>query len=87
MANPSIQLKFKMDILPEIRCFTSRPVLFIVDDVRYAGHYHLNGFFYVSDDKKYEKPIFYGKHPKTQPTAFGSQDLGAVPNVTSWEYI
>lgn len=26
--------------------FVSQPVIFVVNNKRYAGHYHMNGFFY-----------------------------------------
>ena len=81
------ELKYTPDVLPETKLFTSRPVLFIVNRIRYAGYYHENGFFYVSEDKKYEKPIFYAKHPKTNPTPFGMQNLNDVADISSWEYI
>lgn len=75
------------EVLPEITGFTSRPVLFIVDGRRYAGHYHLNGYFYVADDRKYEYPIYYARHAKTDTSRWIGSQSEDIPLVSSWEYV
>jgi hypothetical protein len=75
------------EVLPEISGFTSRPVLFIVDGRLYAGYYHLNGLFYVAEYRKYEFPIFYARHAKTDVSRWTGPSLENVPFITSWEYL
>lgn len=75
------------EVLPEIIGFTSSPVLFIVDGRRYAGHYHLNGLFYVAEDRKYAFPIHYARHAKTDVRRLVGSDLESVPFVSSCEYV
>lgn len=76
-------------VLPEItQCLTSAPLLFIVDGKKYAGHYHMNGYFYVAEHGKYKTQLFTAEGPK----AYGSLGLTgfatpASPKCTSWEYI
>jgi hypothetical protein len=77
------------DTLPKISDFlTSKPILFMVDGKRYAGHYHMNGWFYVADHNKYESKLFNAKGPKA--SVMPSLIDNSIPDgskVTSWEYL
>lgn len=75
-----MKLQNEPSILPELVGFTSRPILFVVDGSRYAGHYHMNGYFYVAEYQRYEKSISIARHPQTKNGDFG-------PLVSSWEYV
>lgn len=75
--------------LPEITQFlTSAPVLFVVNERKYAGHYHTNGYFYVAEHQRYKSKLFNAEGPK----AIASLGLTGFatpksPKCTSWEYI
>ena len=69
--------------LPSTTMFTSKAVLFMVDGVRYAGHYHENGWFYCDEHKKRGVGMAAG------PFARRDNFSGKVPEaiVTAWEYV
>ena len=65
------------DKLPEIDCLVSEPVLFLYDGKRYAGKYHINGWFYSFGDNSIVVPgPTIARNGKTISTA-----------VTHWEYV
>lgn len=82
-----LALQNSPEVLPELSGFTSRPVLFIVNGRRYAGHYCFNGCFYVAEYRKYDFPISYARHAKTDVSGWVSINLEDVPLVSSWEYL
>lgn len=62
------------DKLPEITdCLTSEPILFLYDGKRYAGKYHLNGWFYTFGDNSIVVP--------------GPTNPRNCNKVTHWEYV
>jgi hypothetical protein len=74
--------------LPSTKTFTSKAVLFMVDGVRYAGHYHDNGWFYCDEQFGHE----HGKQVvgmAAGPLARRDNFSGKVPEakVTEWEYV
>lgn len=63
---------------------TSAPVLFVVNDLVYAGHYHMNGFFY--NDSRRDNSLFMAKGKKIPETGFAG-NFDNVPFVESWCYL
>jgi len=58
MIPPTFDWKSCKDEIPKLnKGIVSVPVLFIVEDKVYAGHYHMNGFFY-NDNRRGKGDLF-----------------------------
>jgi hypothetical protein len=78
-------MKSVLDELPATDGLSSKPVLFVVDGKRYAGHYHINGWFYCDE--------WGGNHQMRMAAGPAAKDVGfyrpedVLHYVTEWEYL
>jgi hypothetical protein len=72
------------DELPKTDGLVSDAVIFLVDGIRYAGHYHSNGWFYCDEWRKGK--VGMAKGPHATASTF---DSGRLPDhkATAWEYV